>query len=104
MHVVVAGIINTQGALWKDQRKFLYDKLRNFGMTYTGMGKRLMESRIMVSKLGFGFDVRSANSNRPILSYLSDRSKVSDTRYLIGCSLSVAICRHSDHRGVLERG
>lgn len=43
------GIINTEGAMWKDQRKFLHDKLRGFGMTYMGGGKKIMESRIMVS-------------------------------------------------------
>ncbi|XP_076179782.1 cytochrome P450 18a1 isoform X1 [Ptiloglossa arizonensis] len=41
------GIINTEGAMWKDQRKFLHDKLRSFGMTYMGGGKKIMESRIM---------------------------------------------------------
>lgn len=35
--------------MWKDQRKFLHDKLRSFGMTYMGGGKKIMESRIMVS-------------------------------------------------------
>lgn len=35
--------------MWKDQRKFLHDKLRGFGMTYMGGGKKIMESRIMVS-------------------------------------------------------
>lgn len=43
------GIINTEGAMWKDQRKFLHDKLRHFGMTYLGAGRKVMESRIMVS-------------------------------------------------------
>lgn len=45
----VAGVINTEGAMWKDQRRFLHDKLRSFGMTYMGAGKKIMESRIMVS-------------------------------------------------------
>lgn len=35
--------------MWKDQRRFLHDKLRSFGMTYMGAGKKIMESRIMVS-------------------------------------------------------
>lgn len=43
------GIINTQGKLWKDQRKFLHAKLRQFGITYMGKGKEQMEKRIMVS-------------------------------------------------------
>lgn len=37
--------------MWKDQRKFLHDKLRSFGMTYMGTGKKIMESKIMVSGL-----------------------------------------------------
>ncbi|KAL0108030.1 hypothetical protein PUN28_014950 [Cardiocondyla obscurior] len=41
------GIINTQGALWKDQRKFLHEKLRSFGMTHLGTGKKSMNTRIM---------------------------------------------------------
>lgn len=41
------GIINSEGKLWKDQRKFLHEKLRQFGMTYMGSGKHLMEKRIM---------------------------------------------------------
>lgn len=45
----VLGIINSEGKLWKDQRRFLHDKLRQFGMTYMGNGKKLMERRIMVS-------------------------------------------------------
>lgn len=44
------GIINSIGDLWKDQRKFLHDKLRLFGMTYLGNGKHIMEGRIMVTK------------------------------------------------------
>ncbi|KAK9503987.1 hypothetical protein O3M35_010436 [Rhynocoris fuscipes] len=41
------GIINSDGRLWKDQRKFLHDRLRKFGMTYSGQGKEQMEARIM---------------------------------------------------------
>ncbi|KAL1140657.1 hypothetical protein AAG570_000587 [Ranatra chinensis] len=41
------GIINSDGRLWKDQRKFLHDRLRRFGMTYSGVGKDQMEGRIM---------------------------------------------------------
>lgn len=42
------GIINSEGKLWKDQRRFLHEKLRQFGMTYMGSGKHLMEKRIMI--------------------------------------------------------
>lgn len=40
------GIINSEGRLWKSQRRFLHDKLREFGMTYMGSGKKIMEGRI----------------------------------------------------------
>ncbi|CAH0604588.1 unnamed protein product [Chrysodeixis includens] len=40
------GIINSEGRLWKSQRRFLHDKLREFGMTYMGNGKKIMEGRI----------------------------------------------------------
>lgn len=48
----ITGIINSIGDLWKDQRKFLHDKLRLFGMTYLGNGKHIMEGRIMVYDKG----------------------------------------------------
>lgn len=48
-----AGIINSDGRLWKSQRRFLHDKLREFGMTYMGNGKKIMESRIMVRQSTF---------------------------------------------------
>ncbi|XP_034945934.1 cytochrome P450 18a1 [Chelonus insularis] len=41
------GIVNTEGAMWKDQRRFLHEKLRSFGMTYCGNGQKKMEFRIM---------------------------------------------------------
>lgn len=44
-----SGIINSTGKLWKDQRRFLHEKLRQFGMTYMGNGKHIMEKRIMVN-------------------------------------------------------
>lgn len=43
-----AGIINSEGRLWKSQRRFLHEKLREFGMTYMGNGKKIMEGRIKV--------------------------------------------------------
>lgn len=49
------GIINSEGQLWKEQRRFLHEKLRHFGMTVLGNKKHLMESRIMVSVLGLRF-------------------------------------------------
>lgn len=41
------GVINVAGRLWKDQRRFLNDGLRHFGMSYLGSRKTQMESRIM---------------------------------------------------------
>ncbi|XP_019864631.2 cytochrome P450 18a1 [Aethina tumida] len=41
------GVINTAGKLWKDQRRFLHDGLRHFGMSYIGARKVQMENRIM---------------------------------------------------------
>lgn len=35
--------------MWKEQRKFLHEKLRSFGMTYLGNGKKIMETRVNVS-------------------------------------------------------
>lgn len=43
----LVGVINVAGKLWKDQRRFLYDGLRHFGMSYLGSRKTQMESRIM---------------------------------------------------------
>lgn len=33
MNLLTSGIINVDGKLWKDQRRFLHDKMRLFGMT-----------------------------------------------------------------------
>ncbi|XP_046421780.1 cytochrome P450 18a1 [Neodiprion pinetum] len=41
------GIVNSEGAMWKEQRRFLHDNLRSLGMTYLGAGKKTMESKIM---------------------------------------------------------
>ncbi|KAK7873113.1 hypothetical protein R5R35_006343 [Gryllus longicercus] len=41
------GVINSDGRLWKEQRRFLHERLRHFGMRYIGAGKEHMETRIM---------------------------------------------------------
>nr|XP_018918263.1 PREDICTED: cytochrome P450 18a1 [Bemisia tabaci] len=41
------GVINCDGRLWKNQRKFLHSHLRSFGMTCMGKGKQNMQLRIM---------------------------------------------------------
>lgn len=46
----IAGVVNIDGDLWKDQRRFLHERLRNFGMKQAGSGKEQLEARIMVSK------------------------------------------------------
>ncbi|BES97556.1 cytochrome P450 [Nesidiocoris tenuis] len=47
------GIVNSEGRLWKNQRKFLHDRLRRFGMTYSGKSKDQMEARIMTEVEAF---------------------------------------------------
>ena len=48
---LLSGIINSDGKLWKDQRRFLHEGLRHFGMKFAGAGKEVMETRIMVRNL-----------------------------------------------------
>jgi len=79
--------------MWKDQRRFLHEKLRNFGMTNSGTGKKIMEARIMVSLPVFQFEFRGFDRpNRRF--YLIDSSAAArNFRYRICTSriLSVAI-------------
>lgn len=58
-------MINTAGKLWKDQRRFLHDGLRHFGMTYIGSRKAQMETRIM-SEVEEFLCVLKAQKNNPI--------------------------------------
>ncbi|XP_031367129.1 cytochrome P450 18a1 isoform X2 [Apis dorsata] len=74
------GIINTEGAMWKDQRKFLHDKLRGFGMTYMGGGKKIMESRIMREVKTF------------LRGLASKRGTPTDVSASLGMSISNVIC------------
>ncbi|XP_076639929.1 cytochrome P450 18a1 [Colletes latitarsis] len=74
------GIINTEGAMWKDQRRFLHDKLRSFGMTYMGGGKKIMESRIMREVKTF------------LRSLASRRGAPMDVSASLGMSISNVIC------------
>ncbi|XP_077271483.1 cytochrome P450 18a1 [Temnothorax americanus] len=41
------GIINTEGALWEDQRRFLHKNLRSFGMSNMSREKTKMNEKIM---------------------------------------------------------
>ncbi|CAL7950805.1 unnamed protein product [Xylocopa violacea] len=74
------GIINTEGAMWKDQRKFLHDKLRSFGMTYMGGGKKIMESRIMREVKTF------------LCGLATKRGTPTDVSASLGMSISNVIC------------
>ena len=40
--------MNIDGLMWKDQRKFVHERLRSFGMKSFGPGRKQMENRIMV--------------------------------------------------------
>ena len=40
--------MNTEGQMWKEQRRFLHERLRHFGIKHTGSGREMMEARIMV--------------------------------------------------------
>lgn len=49
-YLLFTGIINTQGHIWKEQRRFLHSCLRWFGMTiFNKANNNQLESRIMVS-------------------------------------------------------
>ncbi|KAK4876363.1 hypothetical protein RN001_012785 [Aquatica leii] len=74
------GIINTSGKLWKDQRRFLHDRLRRFGMTYIGARKTQMENRIMTEVEEFLCILR-AKKNSPI-----------DFNPILAVSISNVIC------------
>ena len=75
-----AGVINTAGKLWKDQRKFLHDGLRHFGMSYIGSRKAQMENRIMREVEEF-LSVLAAQKGNPI-----------DLNPFLAVSLSNVIC------------
>ena len=36
--------------MWKEQRRFLHERLRHFGMKHMGDGREKMEARIIVKK------------------------------------------------------
>ncbi|XP_025833778.1 cytochrome P450 18a1-like [Agrilus planipennis] len=74
------GVINTEGKLWKDQRRFLHDRLRHFGMTYIGSRKAQMESRIMTEVEEY-LCVLKAKRNAPV-----------DMNPILAVSISNVIC------------
>lgn len=76
------GVINAAGKLWKDQRRFLHDGLRHFGMSYIGSRKAQMEGRIM-------------NEVEQFLCFLkseSDKNKTVDLNPVFAVSISNVIC------------
>uniref|UniRef100_U5EUU5 Putative cytochrome n=1 Tax=Corethrella appendiculata TaxID=1370023 RepID=U5EUU5_9DIPT len=74
------GIINSEGKLWKEQRRFLHEKLRHFGMTYLGQKKQQMQTRIMTEV-------------HELISALNDLNGQSiDISSLLSLSVSNVIC------------
>lgn len=43
-------MINAEGALWKEQRRFLHEKLRRFGMTHLSSKNNKLQNMITVSR------------------------------------------------------
>ena len=42
------GVINAEGKLWKEQRRFLHEKLRRFGMTHLNSKNTKLQNLITV--------------------------------------------------------
>ncbi|KAG8288514.1 hypothetical protein J6590_016639 [Homalodisca vitripennis] len=74
------GVINIDGNLWKDQRRFLHEKLRKFGMTLTDSGRTHMENRIMREVHLF------------LRSLVENRSPETDLNPVLATSISNVIC------------
>nr|ASX93981.1 cytochrome P450 CYP18A1 [Zygaena filipendulae] len=45
------GIVNSEGCLWKSQRRFIMENFRKLGMTHLGNGKQIMGQKIQVEIL-----------------------------------------------------
>ncbi|KAJ8985266.1 hypothetical protein NQ317_007051 [Molorchus minor] len=74
------GVVNTAGKLWKDQRRFLHEGLRHFGMSYLGSRKAQMENRIM-SEVEEFLCVLKAKQDKPV-----------DLNPIFAVSISNVIC------------
>ncbi|XP_050304879.1 cytochrome P450 18a1 [Anthonomus grandis grandis] len=74
------GVINTSGKLWKDQRRFLHDGLRKFGMSFYRSRKDHMEARIGIEVSGF-LDFLESNSGQSV-----------DLNPILAVSISNVIC------------
>lgn len=80
--LTITGVINAAGKLWKDQRRFVHDGLRHFGMSYIGSRKAQMEGRIM-------------NEVEQFLCFLkseSNKKKTVDLNPVFAVSISNVIC------------
>lgn len=49
LNELVSGIVNTDGALWKEQRAFLHSVLRKLGAKSMTLGRDCLEHKIRVS-------------------------------------------------------
>ncbi|XP_060528418.1 cytochrome P450 18a1 [Cylas formicarius] len=74
------GVLNVAGKLWKDQRRFLHDGLRHFGMSYLGSRKIRMETRIANEVEDF-LKVLNAKNGQPV-----------DLNPILAVSISNVIC------------
>lgn len=73
-------MINTSGKLWKDQRRFVHDGLRHFGMSYLSSRKAQMEKRILCEVDDF-LTILKASNKQPI-----------DLNAILAVSISNVIC------------
>ncbi|ENN72442.1 hypothetical protein YQE_10910, partial [Dendroctonus ponderosae] len=76
----LAGVINTSGKLWKEQRRFVHDGLRHFGMSYLSSRKARMEKRI-VSEVDDFLQILQAANGEPL-----------DLNPVLAVSISNVIC------------
>nr|AGI92302.1 cytochrome P450 CYP18A1 [Laodelphax striatellus] len=79
------GVINSDGRLWKDQRRFLHEKLRRFGVTF-GSGKDQMQTKIMQE---VGMFLKELNNQAD--QQLTSNGSV-DLEPLLAVSISNVIC------------
>ncbi|XP_077292942.1 cytochrome P450 18a1 [Arctopsyche grandis] len=99
------GIINSKGVLWKEQRKFLHDKLRQFGMTYMGNSRQKMEKRIMI-EVNELLDMLNATNGQPV--DISPMLAVSVSNVICNIMMSVRFSlndpRFRHFTGLIEEG
>lgn len=74
------GVVNNDGKLWKDQRRFLHERLRRFGMSFADGGRTHMENRITAEVQSF-LRVLHEEKNRP-----------TDLNPILSMSISNVIC------------